>query len=148
MAQLRLVRPMRHLLVIAMSVLLDACVPYHSHDAPHVVDRVVSRATGEPIADAPTASTARPRRALYSPKPKYLREWAEKGIVGKGILELTVNSKTGQVTSARMLKSTGYKVLDNSAIEAFSGWHFRPGTVSHVRVPIEFTNKRRNAPTT
>ena len=108
----------------------------------------VGYATATVFADAPTASTARPRRALYSPKPKYLREWAEKGIVGKGILELTVNSKTGRVTSARMLKSTGYKVLDNSAIKAFTGWHFKPGTVSRVRVPIEFTNKRRNAPKT
>ena len=43
---------MRLLLVVAVTFLLAACVPYHSHDAPYVAGRVVSRATGEPIAGA------------------------------------------------------------------------------------------------
>src|SRR5205823_213458 len=43
---------MRHLLVVATAFLLTACILYHSHDAPHVAGRVVSRATGKPIADA------------------------------------------------------------------------------------------------
>ncbi|HVF71728.1 MAG TPA: carboxypeptidase regulatory-like domain-containing protein [Chthoniobacterales bacterium] len=43
-----------------MFVLLSACVPYHSHDAPHVAGRIVSRATGEPIAGATVSMTADP----------------------------------------------------------------------------------------
>lgn len=102
-------------------------------------------ATTTAFAETPAPSKTGPRRAVYAPRPKYLRESA-----GKGILELTVDPKTGKVTSAHMLKSTGYRVLDDSAIEAFSRWHFKPGlvTVPHVRVPIEFTNKPLNAPKT
>jgi hypothetical protein len=49
---------MRHLLVIAMSVSLGACVPYHSHDAPHVAGRVVSRTTGQPVVGAIVSMSA------------------------------------------------------------------------------------------
>lgn len=50
-----------------------------------------------------------------------------------------VNSRTGNVTSTRMLQSTGYGVLDNAALEAFRHWLFRPGTVAKVRIPIRYT---------
>ena len=78
--------------------------------------------------------------AVYAPRPKYTREWAEKGIVGEGVAILTVDRATGVVTEAHMAKSTGHKVLDDSALEAFRQWRFRPGTVSHVRIPIGFIN--------
>jgi TonB family protein len=38
-----------------------------------------------------------------------------------------------------MLKSTGNKLLDGSALEALSRWRFKPGTVSQVQIPINFT---------
>ena len=43
---------MRSLLVAATTFGLAGCIPYHSHDAPHVAGRVVSRTTGRPIAGA------------------------------------------------------------------------------------------------
>jgi TonB family protein len=79
---------------------------------------------------------------IFAPKPTYLDAWAKRGITGKGIAILTVDHDTGYVTEAHMLKSTGHKVLDDSALEAFRKWHFKPGTVSPVRVPIEFTVKK------
>src|SRR5437868_3208987 len=67
------------------------------------------------------------RVAIYAPKPRYTREWAEKGIIGEGVAVLTVDTATGLVKEAQIEKSTGYKVLDDSALEAFRKWRFRPG---------------------
>jgi TonB family protein len=77
--------------------------------------------------------------AVYAARPKYLREWRAKGIEGEGVVEVTVDKTTGRVTGARMLKSTGHKVLDNSAMEAFRQWRFKPGkTPPKVKIPVEF----------
>jgi hypothetical protein len=40
-----------------------------------------------------------------------------------------------------MLQSTGSKELDGAALEAYSQWRFQPGTVSQVKIPIEFKNR-------
>jgi hypothetical protein len=42
---------------------------------------------------------------------------------------------------ARMLTSTGNKLLDGAALEAYSQWRFQPDTVSQVKIPIEFANR-------
>lgn len=80
--------------------------------------------------------------AINSPQPKYPREWQEQGITGKGVAEVSVDTN-GYVTAAHMLKSTGHKVLDDSALEAFRKWRFKPGTTPKVKIPIEFTTKSR-----
>jgi TonB family protein len=62
-------------------------------------------------------------------------------MTGTAIVLLNVGSSTGTVTSAQLLKSTGYKILDDSALEAFRQWRFKPGSVRKVRIPIKFTMK-------
>ena len=52
---------------------------------------------------------------------------------------MTVDTVSGAVTSAVMAQSTGNSALDNAAISAFRRWRFKPGTVSKVRMPINFT---------
>src|SRR5947209_14263025 len=82
--------------------------------------------------------TPLPSPRVFAPKPRYLDAWARKGITGKGVALLKVD-KNGYVVDARMLKSTGHKILDDSALEAFRKWHFMPGKFApEVRVPIEF----------
>ena len=76
--------------------------------------------------------------AVYAPRPAYPYEAREKHLTGSGIVLLNVDSSTGTVVSAQMLKSTGYKVLDDSALEAFRQWRFKPGTVRKVRIPTNF----------
>jgi TonB family protein len=49
---------------------------------------------------------------------------------------------TGAVSSAQMLKSTGHQVLDRAAVYAFRQWHFKPGTLTSLRIPIEFARAR------
>ncbi len=63
---------------------------------------------------------------------------------GSGVVMVEVDETTGQVTSAKMEKSTGYKILDDAALEAFSRWRFRPGTVHKVTIPINFTHRMRS----
>jgi len=76
--------------------------------------------------------------AIYAPRPAYPYAARDKRLTGSGIVLVNVDSSTGTVVSAQMLKSTGYKALDDSALEAFRQWRFKPGTVRKVRIPINF----------
>src|SRR5206468_932289 len=80
-------------------------------------------------------------RAIYTPRPVYQPEWAKQGLIGKGVVLVSIDQQTGKVTGARMLQSTGNKQLDGAALEAYSQWRFQPGTGSQVKIPIEFANR-------
>ncbi len=69
---------------------------------------------------ATPADIAPPLKAIYTPKPVYRPEWARQGLTGKGVVLVTIDKETGKVTGARMLKSTGNKLLDGAALEAYS----------------------------
>src|SRR5438067_11197882 len=84
-----------------------------------------------------------PPRAIYTPKPVYRAEWAKQGRAGKGVVLVTIDKQTGNVTGARMLTSTGNPQLDGAALQAYSQWRFEPRTVavSQLQIPIEFANR-------
>jgi TonB family protein len=73
--------------------------------------------------------------------PVYRPEWAKQGLTGKGVVLLTIDKETGKVTGARMLDSTGNQLLDGAALQAYSQWRFKPGTVTQLKMPIEFRNR-------
>jgi TonB family protein len=79
--------------------------------------------------------------AIYKPQPVYRPEWAKQGLSGKGVVLVTIDPKTGTVAGVRMLQSTGNSLLDGAALDAYSKWRFKPGSVSQVKMPIEFTNR-------
>ena len=85
-------------------------------------------------------------QAIYSPQPVYRPEWAKQGLTGKGVVLVTIDPKTGVVTGTRMLQSTGSKVLDDAALETYSKWRFKPGSVPQVKMPIEFASRPRPQP--
>jgi TonB family protein len=87
-----------------------------------------------------------PLKAIYTPAPVYRAEWAKQGLTGKGVVLVSIDRQTGKVTGARMLTSTGNKQLDGAALEAYSQWRFQPGTVSQVKIPIEFKNRPKPQP--
>src|SRR5438874_8724009 len=87
------------------------------------------------------AAPGNPIKAIYTPQPVYQAEWVKRGLTGKGVVLVTIDKETGKVTGARMLTSTGNKLLDGAALEAYSQWRFQPGTVSQVKIPIEFANR-------
>jgi TonB family protein len=84
-----------------------------------------------------------PPKAIYTPKPVYRPEWAKQGLKGKGVVLVTIDQQTGKVIGAKMAQSTGNKLLDGAALEAYSQWRFQPGTGSQVKIPIEFASRPR-----
>jgi TonB family protein len=79
--------------------------------------------------------------ATYTPQPVYRPEWAKQGLSGKGVVLVTIDPKTGTVAGVRMLQSTGNALLDGAALDAYSKWRFKPGSVPQVKMPIEFANR-------
>jgi tetratricopeptide (TPR) repeat protein len=59
-----------------------------------------------------------------------------------------VDPRSGQVTSARILDSTGHKILDDAALKAFRQWRFNPGAASeiHIRILYVIRGYTSNAP--
>ncbi len=80
-------------------------------------------------------------RALvtYAPRPVYPYEARRQRITGSGLALLTVASADGNVVDVRMAQSCGSGILDNGTLDAFRRWHFKPGTVERVQVPITYT---------
>ena len=77
--------------------------------------------------------------AVNAPRPEYPYEARRQKITGDGIVSMTVDPVTGNVSSVSMSKSTGSPFLDNAALSGFRKWRFKPGTVSSVRCPVTFT---------
>jgi len=54
------------------------------------------------------------------------------------MVRLTLDVKSGAVTKAAMLKSTGFSGLDQSAISAFKRWTWKPGRWKEIYLPVTF----------
>ena len=82
-----------------------------------------------------------PQKKLFAPKPRYPTDEHGRHPTGSGVVLMHVDTNTGYVISAEMEKSTGHKILDDAALEAFRKWHFKSGhTSKEVRAPISFTH--------
>ena len=88
-------------------------------------------------------AVAAPPKAIYTPKPVYRPEWAKQNLKGKGVVLVTIDTKTGRVAGARMLQSTGNQLLDGAALQAYSQWRFEPGSIPQVKIPVEFTSRQQ-----
>jgi TonB family protein len=76
--------------------------------------------------------------ATFTPLPKYPAKELSNNVTGIGVCMVSVDPGSGRVTTVSMEQSTGDSTLDKSAVDAFRKWRFQPGTVSKVRIPIEF----------
>lgn len=80
---------------------------------------------------------------LKNPAPRYPAEARQKGWEGVVVLRVSVD-KNGRATVVEKESSSGFEVLDASAIKAVKAWRFRAAKVgtlsieSTVRVPIRF----------
>src|ERR1700730_2009544 len=80
--------------------------------------------------------------AVYAPKMEYPIEARQRGWVGSGLILLEIDSATGIVKSAKVIKSTGHKILDDAALRSYQRWRFiRGSSVSKVKLPFEFTDQ-------
>jgi periplasmic protein TonB len=100
----------------------------------------IAAITTPQVAGSPggTMSISSSRAATYAPKPEYPSEARTRHITGSGVCVVDVDPGSGNVTGASMAESTGNPILDDSAVRTFRKWRFKPGTVSRVRIPIEF----------
>jgi protein TonB len=77
--------------------------------------------------------------ATFTPFPKYPARERTDSVTGVGVCMVSVDRASGRVTEASIEQSTGDSTLDTSAVNAFRKWRFKPGTVSKVRIPVEFS---------
>ena len=98
--------------------------------------------------ESPAGRQPPPPRAIYTPQPVYRAEWAKQRLTGKGVVLVNIDKQTGNVTGARMLRSTGNQQLDGAALQAYSQWRFDPTTVAvtQLKIPIEFANRPKPQP--
>jgi TonB family protein len=74
--------------------------------------------------------------AVHTVAPKYGRGLPE----GKGRFRLTLDG-TGRVLRVAVLKSSGYRQLDASAVAALKQWRFKPLPENYVVMPVDFRQK-------
>jgi len=90
-----------------------------------------------PIAGTMSLSAAK-AVAVSTPIPEYPYQARRAHITWSGVCVMTVDTASGNVTSAVMEQSTGNGILDKVTTDAFRKWRFKPGTVSQIRVPISY----------
>jgi protein TonB len=74
-------------------------------------------------------------RYAKNPKPVYPQEAREKGYQGEVLLRVEVLSN-GQVGQVEVKRSSGYEVLDESALIAVKQWKFIPARRGEVPIPV------------
>ncbi|WP_447963015.1 energy transducer TonB [Nitrospira sp. Ecomares 2.1] len=82
-------------------------------------------------------------KPLKTERPLYPRMAREQGWHGKVVLRTHISSD-GTVTSATVKESSGFSLLDESAVQSVKGWSFEPAkngeftVASTVDLPIRF----------
>lgn len=82
--------------------------------------------------------TGTPPGLIKKVEPEYPLGFVVHLAEGKGRFRLTINPKSGEVDEVKIVKSCGYKELNELAAKALLQWRFQPGTHSPVEVPVEF----------
>ena len=89
------------------------------------------------------------RVSAYTPSPHY-PSTGRVILRGSGRFRLYVSLQTGSVTSTQIEQSTGYQILDATAVDTFKRWRFKPDVLRAylnlhsgsdtvvVRVPVTF----------
>jgi TonB family protein len=108
---------------------------------------VVTAGFGEAQSQRPPRSRPLPDafrmdNVVHQVPPEYPYEARRSGITGRGILVGFVDFDTGKVTSVKMEKSTGSRILDQAALSAFRQWEFKPKTILRFRTPITYEMAR------
>src|SRR5438128_7018633 len=80
-------------------------------------------------AQSPAATAGKPKRAplhaWYAPKPDYPDTARDHRWEGSGVYRVHIGAD-GTVLSAETIRSTGYRVLDDSATKHLLRWRFDP----------------------
>ena len=107
-----------------------------------------------PIASAPSAASRQPATPPVlqeatpeydkNPVPEYPRRARQLGFEGTVVLNVRINQKGG-VEDVKIVVSSGYSLLDQSALRSVKAWLFKPGrrgdqpVAAWVQVPVRYT---------
>jgi protein TonB len=75
---------------------------------------------------------------ISAPRPEYPYEARRRHLTGSGVIVVSVDPSSGSVIDARVERSIGSPILDNSAVNAFKRWRFKPRSAPQVRIPVTF----------
>ena len=73
---------------------------------------------------------------LYAPNVTIRSASLPRNLVAHGVFKMDLDS--GTPYDVRVVQSTGYKELDNAAVETLGSWRFVPHRLTWVTIPIEF----------
>ena len=124
MAELVLVRPMRHVIAILLLGILSA--EGSARDPSNYFYRV-----------SPASEPLKIERAYNAKRPEYPPEARRHHLTSSGLFGLQIRAD-GSVARVEALRSIGHESLDRAAVSAFQQWRFRPGSIQVVRVPIRY----------
>jgi TonB family protein len=83
-------------------------------------------------------NTGTPPGLIKRVEPEYPPDVVLRHVSGNGLFRLTINPRNGEVDEVKIVKSCGYKILNELAAKALLQWRFQPGTRGPVEVPVEF----------
>lgn len=69
------------------------------------------------------------KASMHTPKPRYPRMAIKRGIEGSVVVKILIN-EDGLPYDATVLKSSGFKVLDEAAVNTAMQWKFSPALVN------------------
>jgi TonB family protein len=75
---------------------------------------------------------------VAAPNVEYPMKSKSLGYQGQGIYRLVVNKQTGVVSEVKVMKTTGHRELDASAVMTFFNWKFKPGALNHRDILVIF----------
>ena len=109
-----------------------------------VIFTVVSAHTASSMcAQAIAPNPAMQRYTVKMVPMEYPTEARRGRLEGRGVLVGEVDFDTGKVTSVRMEKSTGHKILDDAALRSFRQWQFKPRLLKQFRTPVTYSMANR-----
>ena len=73
---------------------------------------------------------------VYAPNPVIRSESLPQHLRARGVFKLDLDN--GTPYDVRIIQSTGYKILDDAAVETLRKWRFAPHRLVWATVPLEF----------
>jgi TonB family protein len=105
---------------------------------------LLAKARGDP--DDAFHSMAAKAGLLAAPMPDYPYAARVAELQGRGLYLVSFDPESGLVREVAVLHSTGYAILDETAIHALHRWRIKPHTSKKIAVPINFElNGERSA---
>jgi TonB family protein len=75
---------------------------------------------------------------LAAPMPEYPYAARVANLQGRGLYQVNFDPGSGLVREVTVLHSTGYALLDETAIASLRKWRIKPHISNHIKVPVNF----------